>query len=378
MPDTYNTGAIHALLAQMRVRGGSDLFITAGFPPAIKLDGKLTPLDDTPLPAAQAASYVRALMNDKQAQAFEASREANFAISPEGLGRFRVSAFVQLGQAGMVLRTINTAIPELGALGLPDILQDVVMSKRGLVIMVGATGSGKSTTLAAMVGHRNAHSHGHIITIEDPVEFVHPHGNCIVTQREVGVDTEDWATALKNTLRQAPDVIQIGEIRDRETMDHAIAFAETGHLCLATLHANNANQALDRIINFFPEERRQQLLMDLSLNLKGLISQRLIPSKDGAGRKVAMEILLNSPLMSDLIFKGQVHDIKELMKKSRELGMQTFDQALFDLHELDLISYEDALRNADSVNDLRLAIKLNGKAAHAGNAAAVSSSLGLL
>ena len=378
MPDTYNTGAIHALLAQMRVRGGSDLFITAGFPPAIKLDGKLTPLDDTPLPAAQAASYVRALMNDKQAQAFEASREANFAISPEGLGRFRVSAFVQLGQAGMVLRTINTAIPELGALGLPDILQDVVMSKRGLVIMVGATGSGKSTTLAAMVGHRNAHSHGHIITIEDPVEFVHPHGNCIVTQREVGVDTEDWATALKNTLRQAPDVIQIGEIRDRETMDHAIAFAETGHLCLATLHANNANQALDRIINFFPEERRQQLLMDLSLNLKGLISQRLIPSKDGAGRKVAMEILLNSPLMSDLIFKGQVHEIKELMKKSRELGMQTFDQALFDLHELALISYEDALRNADSVNDLRLSIKLNGKAAPMTTANAGGSSLGLL
>ena len=378
MPDTYNTGAIHALLAQMRVRGGSDLFITAGFPPAIKLDGKLTPLDDTPLPAAQAASYVRALMNDKQAQAFEASREANFAISPEGLGRFRVSAFVQLGQAGMVLRTINTAIPELGALGLPDILQDVVMSKRGLVIMVGATGSGKSTTLAAMVGHRNANSHGHIITIEDPVEFVHPHGNCIVTQREVGVDTEDWATALKNTLRQAPDVIQIGEIRDRETMDHAIAFAETGHLCLATLHANNANQALDRIINFFPEERRQQLLMDLSLNLKGLISQRLIPSKDGAGRKVAMEILLNSPLMSDLIFKGQVHEIKELMKKSRELGMQTFDQALFDLHELDLISYEDALRNADSVNDLRLSIKLNGKAAPMTTANAGGSSLGLL
>ncbi|WP_312435812.1 PilT/PilU family type 4a pilus ATPase [Janthinobacterium sp.] len=373
-----DTLAIHALLAQMRVRGGSDLFITAGFPPAIKLDGKLTPLDATPLPAAQAASYVRALMNDKQAQAFEASREANFAISPEGLGRFRVSAFMQLGQAGMVLRTINTAIPELGKLGLPAILQEVVMSKRGLVIMVGATGCGKSTTLAAMVGHRNANSHGHIITIEDPVEFVHPHGNCIVTQREVGVDTEDWATALKNTLRQAPDVIQIGEIRDRETMDHAIAFAETGHLCLATLHANNANQALDRIINFFPEERRQQLLMDLSLNLKGLISQRLIPSKDGAGRKVAMEILLNSPLMSDLIFKGQVHEIKELMKKSRELGMQTFDQALFDLHELDLISYEDALRNADSVNDLRLAIKLNGKAAHAGNAAAVSSSLGLL
>ena len=378
MTTSDNTGAIHALLAQMRERGGSDLFITAGFPPAIKLDGKLTPLSSTPLDAMQAAGYVRALMNDKQVQSFEASNEANFAISPEGLGRFRVSAFVQLGQAGMVLRTINTAIPELGKLGLPAILQDVVMSKRGLVIMVGATGCGKSTTLAAMLGHRNANSHGHIITIEDPVEFIHPHGNCIITQREVGVDTEDWGTALKNTLRQAPDVIQIGEIRDRETMDHAIAFAETGHLCLATLHANNANQALDRIINFFPEERRQQLLMDLSLNLKGLISQRLVPSKDGNGRKVAMEILLNSPLMSDLIFKGQVHEIKELMKKSRELGMQTFDQALFDLHEADQISYEDALRNADSVNDLRLSIKLNGKAAHAGGGNTGGSSLGLL
>ncbi len=373
-----HTGAIHALLAQMRERSGSDLFITAGFPPAIKLDGKLTPLSATPLDAALAAGYVRALMNDKQVQSFEASNEANFAISPDGLGRFRVSAFVQLGQAGMVLRTINTAIPELAKLGLPAILQDVVMSKRGLVIMVGATGCGKSTTLAAMVGHRNANSHGHIITIEDPVEFIHPHGNCIITQREVGVDTEDWGTALKNTLRQAPDVIQIGEIRDRETMDHAIAFAETGHLCLATLHANNANQALDRIINFFPEERRQQLLMDLSLNLKGMISQRLIPRKDGAGRKVAMEILLNSPLMSDLIFKGQVHEIKELMKKSRELGMQTFDQALFDLHEEDQISYEDALRNADSVNDLRLSIKLNSKAAHAREPATGASSLGLL
>ena len=356
-------GAMHALLAQMRARGGSDLFITAGFPPAIKLDGKLTPLAGAALDAQQAAGYVRAVMNERQAAEFASSREANFAISPDGLGRFRVSAFVQMGQAGMVLRLINTAIPTLDGLGLPAILQDIVMSKRGLVIMVGATGCGKSTTLAAMVGHRNAHSHGHIITIEDPVEFIHPHGNCIVTQREVGVDTDDWATALKNTLRQAPDVIQIGEIRDRETMDHAIAFAETGHLCLATLHANNANQALDRIINFFPEERRQQLLMDLSLNLKGMISQRLIPNKEGGGRKAALEILLNSPLMSDLIFKGQVHEIKELMKKSREHGMQTFDQALFDLHEAGAISYEDALRNADSVNDLRLAIKLKGATA---------------
>ena len=371
-------GAMHALLARMREQGGSDLFITAGFPPAIKLDGKMTPLAEGPLDAVQAAGYIRAIMNERQAADFAACREANFAISPQGLGRFRVSAFVQMGQAGMVLRTINTAIPQLDALGLPAILQEVVMSKRGLVIMVGATGCGKSTTLAAMVGHRNAHSHGHIITIEDPVEFIHPHGNCIVTQREVGVDTQDWATALKNTLRQAPDVIQIGEIRDRDTMDHAIAFAETGHLCLATLHANNANQALDRIINFFPEERRQQLLMDLSLNLKGMISQRLIPASDGRGRKVAMEVLLNSPLMSELIFKGQVHDIKELMKKSRELGMQTFDQALFDLHEAGQIGYEDALRNADSVNDLRLAIKLNSKTAPAPAAGSGGSKLGLL
>ncbi|WP_289952294.1 PilT/PilU family type 4a pilus ATPase [Janthinobacterium sp. SUN073] len=371
-------GAMHALLAQMRARGGSDLFITAGFPPAIKLDGKLTPLAGTALDTQQAAGYVRAVMNERQAAEFASSREANFAISPDGLGRFRVSAFVQMGQAGMVLRLINTAIPTLDGLGLPSILQDIVMSKRGLVIMVGATGCGKSTTLAAMVGHRNAHSHGHIITIEDPVEFIHPHGNCIVTQREVGVDTDDWATALKNTLRQAPDVIQIGEIRDRETMDHAIAFAETGHLCLATLHANNANQALDRIINFFPEERRQQLLMDLSLNLKGMISQRLIPNKEGGGRKAALEILLNSPLMSDLIFKGQVHEIKELMKKSRELGMQTFDQALFDLHEGGDISYEDALRNADSVNDLRLAIKLKGATAPEPAPQTGTTKLGLL
>jgi twitching motility protein PilU len=371
-------GAMHALLAQMRARGGSDLFITAGFPPAIKLDGKLTPLAGAPLDALQAAGYVRAVMNERQAAEFASSREANFAISPDSLGRFRVSAFVQMGQAGMVLRLINTAIPTLDGLGLPAILQDIVMSKRGLVIMVGATGCGKSTTLAAMVGHRNAHSHGHIITIEDPVEFIHPHGNCIVTQREVGVDTDDWATALKNTLRQAPDVIQIGEIRDRDTMDHAIAFAETGHLCLATLHANNANQALDRIINFFPEERRQQLLMDLSLNLKGMISQRLIPNKDGGGRKAALEILLNSPLMSDLIFKGQVHEIKELMKKSREHGMQTFDQALFDLHEAGAISYEDALRNADSVNDLRLAIKLKGVTAPEPAPQTGATKLGLL
>lgn len=349
------------LLRNMLARKGSDLFITAGFPPAMKIDGKMTPMSQQALTPAHTLDLARAIMNDKQAAGFEQTKEANFAISPADLGRFRVSAFVQMGSVGMVLRVITSTIPDLNNLGLPEVLKEVVMAKRGLVIMVGATGSGKSTTLAAMVGYRNENSYGHIITIEDPVEFVHPHKNCIMTQREVGVDTDDWETALKNTLRQAPDVIQIGEIRDRETMDHAIAFAETGHLCLATLHANSANQALDRIINFFPEERRQQLLMDLSLNLKGLVSQRLVPRKGAPGRAVAIEILLNTPLISDLIFKGQVHDIKELMKKSRELGMQTFDQSLFDLHEAGLITYEDALRNADSVNDLRLAIKLESK-----------------
>ena len=366
------------LLRLMTSKKGSDLFITAGFPPAMKIDGKLTPVSAQPLTAAHTADLARAIMNDKQAATFEQTKEANFAISPGDLGRFRVSAFVQMSAVGLVLRTINSAIPRLDDLNLPEVLKEVVMAKRGLVIMVGATGSGKSTTLAAMVNHRNENSHGHIITIEDPVEFVHPHKNCIVTQREVGVDTEDWEVALKNTLRQAPDVIQIGEIRDRQTMDHAIAFAETGHLCLATLHANSANQALDRIINFFPEERRQQLLMDLSLNLKGMISQRLVPLKESKGRAVAIEIMLNSPLISDLIFQGKVHEIKELMKKSRELGMQTFDQSLFDLYEADRISYEDALRNADSVNDLRLAIKLEGKGAKSRDLSAGTEHLGLI
>jgi twitching motility protein PilU len=283
-----------------------------------------------------------------------------------------------MGAVGMVLRVITTTIPKFEDLELPDVLKQVIMEKRGLVIMVGATGSGKSTTLAAMVGYRNENSYGHILTIEDPVEFVHPHRNCVITQREVGVDTESFEAALKNSLRQAPDVIQIGEIRERETMEHAIAFAETGHLCLATLHANSANQALDRIINFFPEERRQQLLMDLSLNLKGLISQRLIPRKEAKGRAVAIEIMLNSPLISDLIFKGEVHEIKEIMKKSRELGMQTFDQALFDLYEADKITYEDALRNADSVNDLRLNIKLNSKHAKNRDLSAGTETLGII
>ncbi len=366
------------LLRLMVSKKGSDLFITAGFPPAIKIDGKMTPVSAQALTPAHTSDLARSIMNDKQTASFEQTKEANFAISPGDLGRFRVSAFVQMSSVGMVLRTINSSIPNFDDLGLPPVLKDVIMSKRGLVIMVGATGSGKSTTLAAMVGHRNENSHGHIITIEDPVEFVHPHRNCIVTQREVGVDTEDWEVALKNTLRQAPDVIQIGEIRDRQTMDHAIAFAETGHLCLATLHANSANQALDRIINFFPEERRQQLLMDLSLNLKGMISQRLIPKKDAKGRAVAVEIMLNSPLIADLIFKGQVHEIKELMKRSRELGMQTFDQALFDLYEAGQITYEDALRNADSVNDLRLAIKLESKEAKNRDLAAGTEHLGII
>jgi twitching motility protein PilU len=351
---------VHELLRVMISRKASDLFITAGFPPAFKVDGKMTPVSNQSLTPTHTTELARAIMNDKQAQEFEGSKECNFAISPSGIGRFRVNAFIQQGRVGLVLRTITTTIPRIEDLGVPEILKDVVMTKRGLIIVVGATGSGKSTTLAAMIGYRNENSYGHIITIEDPIEYVHDHKNCLVTQREVGVDTETWHTALKNTLRQAPDVILIGEIRDRETMDHAIAFAETGHLCLGTLHANSSNQALDRIINFFPEERRMQLLMDLSLNLKGMISQRLIPKRDGPGRCAAIEIMLNSPLISDLIFKGEVHELKEIMRKSRELGMQTFDQALFDLYEAGQISYEEAMRNADSMNELRLAIKLHG------------------
>ncbi|MBW8076860.1 MAG: PilT/PilU family type 4a pilus ATPase [Gallionella sp.] len=352
---------VHNLLRGMVSRKASDLFITAGFPPAFKVDGKMTPVSSQLLTSQHTQELARSLMNDRQAAEFESSHECNFAINPQGIGRFRVNVFMQQQRVGMVLRTITTKIPELDQLGMPEVLKDIVMTKRGLVILVGATGCGKSTTLAAMLGHRNQNSFGHIITIEDPVEFVHEHKNCIITHREVGVDTDSWQAALKNTLRQAPDVILIGEIRDRETMEYAVAFAETGHLCMATLHANSANQALDRIINFFPEERREQLLMDLSLNVKALISQRLISNRDGAGRVPAMEILLNSPLISDLIFKGEVHSIKSVMGKSRELGMQTFDQSLFDLYEAGKISYEDALKNADSVNDLRLRIKLESK-----------------
>ena len=355
------TELIHNLLRGMASKKASDMFITAGFPPAFKVDGKLTPVSSQPLSHQHTRELARSIMNDRQTAEFEANHECNFAISPHGIGRFRVNVFMQQQHVGMVMRTITTKIPDLDIMGMPPILKDIVMSKRGLVILVGATGSGKSTTLAAMLGHRNHNSYGHIITIEDPVEYVHEHGNCIVTHREVGVDTTSWEAALKNTLRQAPDVILIGEIRDRETMEYAVAFAETGHLCMATLHANSANQALDRIINFFPEERREQLLMDLSLNTKALISQRLIPKKDGTGRAAAMEILLNSPLISDLIFKGEVHAIKGVMAKSRELGMQTFDQALFDLFEANAIGYEEALKNADSVNDLRLKIKLESR-----------------
>jgi len=350
---------INDLLRLMISRNGSDLFITAEFPPAIKVDGKVTKLSPQPLTSVHTMALARSIMNDKQSADFERSKECNFAISPPGVGRFRVNAFVQQGKVGMVLRLIPQTLPTLDGLGMPPVLKDIVMSKRGLCILVGATGSGKSTTLAAMVDWRNENSFGHIITVEDPVEFVHAHKNCVVTQREVGLDTDSWEAALKNTLRQAPDVILMGEIRDRETMEHAIAFAETGHLCLATLHANSANQALDRVINFFPEERRAQLLMDLSLNLRSMISQRLVPRQNGKGRTAAVEIMINTPLIADLVFKGEVSEIKEIMKKSRNLGMQTFDQALFDAYESEAITYEDALRNADSVNDLRLQIKLS-------------------
>ena len=349
---------INDLLRLMVSRGGSDLFITGDFPPAIKVDGKLTKVSSQPLNANHTLTLARAIMNDKQAAEFERTKECNFAISPPGIGRFRVNAFMQQGKVGMVMRVIPAVLPTLDGLGMPQVLKDVVLSKRGLVILVGSTGSGKSTTMAAMLDWRNEQSFGHIITVEDPVEFVHAHKNCVVTQREVGLDTDSWEAALKNSLRQAPDVILMGEIRDRDTMEHALAFAETGHLCLATLHASSANQALDRIINFFPEERRTQLLMDLSLNLKAVVSQRLVPKQDSKGRFAAVEIMLNSPLISDLIFKGDVSEIKEIMKKSRSMGMQTFDQALFDAFESNHILYEDALRNADSVNDLRLQIKL--------------------
>lgn len=352
------------LLRIMIQRRASDLFITAHFPPAVKIDGEVQALTDRPLSEEQTAVLVRSLMNDRQSREFDAAKEISFAISPKGIGRFRASAFLEQGRIGAVLRVINTEVPTLEMLNLPPILGDIVMSRRGLVLVVGATGAGKSTTLAAMIRHRNENSRGHIVTIEDPIEFVHQHRGCIVNQRELGVDTESWGNALKNTLRQAPDVILIGEIRERETMEYAVEFAETGHLCLSTLHANSANQGLDRIINLYPKEKRQQLLMDLSLNLKGMISQRLVRRASGEGRIAAMEILINTPYVADLIFKGEIAQLKEVMARSRQAGMQTFDQHLFDLFENGLITYEEALRNADSQNELRLRIKLESKRGH--------------
>jgi twitching motility protein PilU len=369
---------INDLLRLMVSRNGSDMFITADFPPAIKVDGRVTKVSAQSLGASHTLALTRSIMNDRQVAEFERTKECNFAISPTGIGRFRVNAFVQQGRVGMVLRTIPATIPTVDDMGMPQVLKDVAMTKRGLVILAGATGSGKSTTLAAMIDWRNEHSFGHIVTVEDPIEFVHAHKNCVVTQREVGIDTDSWEAALKNTLRQAPDVILMGEIRDRETMEHAVAFAETGHLCMATLHANSANQALDRIINFFPEERRTQLLMDLSLNLRSMVSQRLVPTEDGAGRVAAFEVLLNTPLIADLVIKGEVGEMKEIMKKSRNLGMQTFDQALFDLFEENAISLDEAIRNADSANDLRLQVKLNSRRARSRDLSAGTEHLSIV
>lgn len=349
---------IFHMLTKVVEYGGSDLFISADFPPSIKHQGMMKPIGQQALTADKTKLFAYSLMNEKQRQEFEKELECNFAISVPDVSRFRINVFQQQLQVGMVIRTITAEIPNFTQLKLPESLKDVMMAKRGLILVVGATGSGKSTSLAAMIDHRNENSAGHIITVEDPVEFVHKHKKSMITHREVGVDSHSWHNALKNTLRQAPDVILIGEIRDTETMEHAIAFAETGHLCLGTLHANNANQALDRIINFFPEERKNQLLMDLSSNMKAIISQRLVRTQDGRGRRAAIEILLNTPLIADNILKGQLHELKEIMKKSRELGMQTFDQALFDLYNQGAISYEESLRNADSMNELRLQIKL--------------------
>jgi twitching motility protein PilU len=349
------------LLKLMVEKGGSDLFITAGVPPSMKIHGRIVPVTKTSLSPEQTRETVLAVMNEGQRKQFIETHECNFAISARGIGRFRVSAFYQRNLVGMVLRRIETRIPTLDELNLPAVLKDLAMTKRGIVIFVGATGTGKSTSLAAMIGHRNMNSKGHIISIEDPIEFIHQHKGCIVTQREVGLDTDSFEVALKNTLRQAPDVIMIGEIRTRETMEYAVAFSETGHLVLATLHANNANQALDRIIHFFPADRHNQLWMDLSLNLRGMVAQQLIPTPDGKGRRAVIEVLLNTPLMADHIRKGEVHLLKPLMAKSRELGMQTFDQALYDLYSKGEITYEDALAHADSPNDLRLMIKLGSE-----------------
>ena len=369
---------VNDLLKLMVSRNGSDLFLTADFPPAIKVDGKITKVSPQPLTGQHTQALARALMNDKQAAEFERTRECNFAVAPAGIGRFRVNTFVQMGKVGIVMRTIPAKIPTVDELGLPQVLKNVAMAKRGICILVGGTGSGKSTTLAAMVDWRNENAHDHIVTVEDPVEFVHTHKNCIITQREVGLDTDTWENALKNSLRQAPNVILMGEIRDRETMEHAIAFSETGHLCMATLHANSANQAMERIINFFPQERHAQMLKDVSLNLRGMIAQRLLPRQDGKGRYAVVEVLLNSPLVADQIMKGEVNELKETMKKSREMGMQTFDQALYDAFEANLITYEEAIRNADSQNDLKLNIKLNSKRARSADLSAGTEHLQII
>ncbi len=369
---------INDLLKLLVSRNGSDLFLTADFPPAIKVDGKITKVSPQPLSGQHTQALARAIMNDKLSAEFERAKECNFAIAPVGIGRFRVNAFVQMGKVGLVMRTIPSKIPSVDELGLPHVLKNLALAKRGICILVGGTGAGKSTTLAAMVDWRNENTHDHIVTIEDPVEFVHQHKNCIITQREVGLDTDGWEIALKNSLRQAPNVILMGEIRDRESMQHAISFSETGHLCLATLHANSANQAMERIINFFPEETHAQVLKDLSLNLKGMVAQRLLPRLDGKGRYAIVEILLHSTLIADQIMNGEVYEIKETMKKSREVGMQTFDQALFDAFESGLISYEDAIRNADSQNDLKLNIKLHSQRARSTDLAAGTEHLTLL
>src|SRR5690606_25200236 len=352
---------LEQLLRLMVEKGGSDLFITAGVPPSMKVNGRILPVTKTALSPEMTRETVLGAMNEQQRREFAENHECNFAISARGIGRFRVSAFYQRNLVGMVLRRIETHIPTLDDLKLPEVLKKLSLSKRGLILFVGATGTGKSTSLAAMIGHRNKHSSGHIITIEDPIEFIHQHQNCIVTQREVGIDTESFEVALKNTLRQAPDVILIGEVRTRETMDYAVAFAETGHLCLATLHANNANQALDRIINFFPADRQQQVWMDLSLNLRAIVAQQLVPTPEGQARRAVIEVLINTPLAAELIRKGEVHELKALMKRSTELGMQTFDQALYELYTQGEITYEDALAHADSANDLRLMIKLGSE-----------------
>ncbi|MGD9584611.1 MAG: PilT/PilU family type 4a pilus ATPase [Lysobacterales bacterium] len=347
-----------SFLKLMVHKKSSDLFITAGIPPSMKVNGRVAPITQAPLTPQQSRDMVLNVMTPAQREEFEKTHECQFAISLQGVGRFRVSCFYQRNQVGMVLRRIETKIPTIEELNLPPVIKTLAMTKRGLVMFVGATGTGKSTSLAAMLGYRNQNSTGHIITIEDPIEFVHKHEGCIITQREVGIDTDSWENALRNTLRQAPDVILIGEVRSRETMEHAIAFAETGHLCLCTLHANNANQALDRVIHFFSEDRRPQLLMDLSLNLKGVVAQQLIPTPDGKSRRAAMEVLLGTPLVQDYIRDGEVHKLKEVMKESTNLGMRTFDQSLFELYQAGEVSYEDALRHADSANEVRLRIKL--------------------